>query len=391
MRMFLLTLIAFTASSIAFEQKSDIALEGIAYSGYKDEIATKGSSELTLTNDYFQTDITLEFLYSSEYKQRRYFLLNELYITKEFEDYSVNFGKSVQYWGELEGFNIADVYNQKNYLLDPFDKGAKYGAWGGGITRYFDENALEFGMRFYEEEIELPTDDTPYAPFTSRYDKALRFSGGKYAPTFYLKTNIVSDAYLDSETSIVFLHGYDNKRAFVPKNTTTLTQYAYKVNKALLFAHILYNDTIFKTELAYTDVTDDAQMSDYTQLSIGAEHTLYAPIGSSDITFFGEYYRYLYEDAETLKNVDISEVYDNDVFFALRLNFNDIQSSEIKGGVLYDVRNGEQVYKIKAKTRIYKSIVIKGEYLQIHNVTNETLLGRFGDSSRLRIALHYNF
>ncbi len=376
---------------MAFEQKTELGLSGIAYSNYSNEIVADGRSKITLDNAYFQTDANVEFLYSHEYKERRYLLLNELYISKDFDAYSVSLGKKVKYWGELEGFNIADVYNQKNYLKDPFDKSAKYGTFGADISRYFDENSLEVGAKFYEEDITLPTNNTPYAPLRLEYDKALHLSDTRYTPTLYLKTNLVSNTLLDSETSLIVLHGYDNKRSFIPISTTTLSQYAYRVNKVLLFSHIIYNDTIFKTELAYTDLLDDIKMSDYTQLSVGVEQSFYEVVGTSDITLFGEYYSYLYSDNEKLKNVDISEIYDNDVFVALRMSLNDVRSSELKVGILQDMQKDEQVIKATLKTRLYESFVLNGEYLQINSSTHNTLLSRFGNASRFTLALHYTF
>lgn len=387
----IILLVISLGSLLAFEQKTEIGLSGAAYSDYHNEIAAEGNSDITLKNDYFQTDAEIEFLYSQEYTERRYLLLNELYISKEKGDYSATFGKRVKFWGEMEGFNIADVYNQKNYLKDPFDKSAKYGAWGGDITRYFDENSLEIGVKLYEEDLKLPTGTTPYAPLAMRYDKKLQLENRRYTPTLYIKTNLVNDTYLDTEVSIVFLHGYDNKRSYTPLNANTLAQYAYQVNKALLIAHTIYNDTIFKTELAYTDVIEKETMSDYTQLSAGVEHTLYAVFAQSDITLFGEYYRYLYSDDEKLKNVDISEVYDNDLFLAMRMGFNDVGNSELKGGIVYDIQKEEQVIKATFKTRLFESFIVKSEYLHIHPAANTTLLARFGKSSRFTVTVYYTF
>ena len=390
MRLILLLLFILT-QLLAFEQKIELGLSGVTYSKYNNEIVYDGSSEITLNNTSFQTNAKLEFLYSNEYNERQYLLLNELYFSKDFDAYSVGIGKKIKYWGELEGFNIADVYNQKNYLKDPFDKSAKYGAWGADITRYFDENSLEIGLKFYELDIPLPTNHTPYAPLSMIYDKKLRLSDKRYTPTLYLKTNLVSDEYIDSETSLILLHGYDNKRSFIHIFNTTLSQYAYRVNKILLLSHIIYNDTIFKTELAYTDIMDYAQMSDYTQLSTGVEHSLYEFIGSSDVTLFWEYYRYLYSNNEKLKNVDISEIYDNDIFLALRINFNDIKSSDFKVGILRDVYKSEQLIKATLRTRIYDSFIINGQYLQIRSSAKNTILSHFENSSRFTFALHYTF
>jgi hypothetical protein len=375
----------------AFEQKTKLGVEGIAYNNYNNELAALGNTKLSFENDYFTTDAAVEFLYSSEYKKRRYLLLNELYLTKEFDDYSFTIGKELKYWGELEGYNIADIYNQKNYLKDPFDKSAKLGSIGANVTRYFEENSLEFGVKFYEQDIKYPQNETPYAPLPMNYTKKLQTSNAKYTPTLYIKANLVTDELVDSETSLILWHGYDIKRYFFPISSTTLAQYAYRVNKVLLLSHIVMGDTIFKTELAYTDVSKDTKMSDYTQLSVGAEHSVYDVFGS-DITLYGEYYKYLYTDDTKIQNVDISEVYDNDIFLALRLNFNDIGSSDMKFGILQDLDKAESVFKVDFHSRVRDDFMLHGEFLEILSSTrNATLLSQFADSQRFTFGIDYTF
>ena len=385
-----LLLIMFISSLVAYEHKFELGVDGMGYSKYANEMVANGSAKVSFSNDLFQTDAKLEFLYSSEYKERRYLLLNELYVSKEFDDYRVSIGKKIKYWGELEGYNVADIYNQKNYLQDPFDKNAKYGAIGADATRYFDENSLTLGVKFYEEDIAYPEGLTPYSLFPISYDKRLELSDKRYTPTYYLSLNIVSDEYIDSETKVILLHGYDTKRDIIPSSLYSLSQYAYRVNKALLLSHIIYADTIFKTEFSYTDVIDYTPMSDYTQLSFGVEKSFYEVV-KTDITLYAEYYRYIYKDNTKVKNVDISEIYNNDFFLAMRISFNDVRSSELKLGVLQDLGKNERILKAELNSRVFDSFVLHGEYLHIISDTTDTLLSRFDNSSRFTLGVKYTY
>lgn len=328
---YLLPIIALSLTLFAFDFKGDIGVGSVNYSNYTNETLAKGGGELLFTNGYFNTNVSLEFLYSSVYEQRRYLLLNELYISKDLDEYTFSVGKRVKFWGEMEGFNITDVYNQKNFLKDPFDKYAKLGSIGVDMTRYFDENILEVGAKFYEEDMIYPQNTTPFAPFPLKYNSALELSDERYSPTIYLKANIIGDGVIDSETALILLHGYDNKRYFIVNDKYQLSQMAYRVNKALLHSHALLGDTIIKTELAYSDVISDDEISDYIQLSFGLEHTLYDLFGG-DLALFGEYYSYHYLEDGKIEGVDISELYDNDIFLALRFNFNDVRSSDLRVG-----------------------------------------------------------
>ena len=169
-----------------------------------------------------------------------------------------------------------------------------------------------------------------------------------------------------------------------------MSQYAYRVNKALLLSHIIYSDTIFKTELSYTDVIDYTPMSDYTQLSFGVEKSFYE-IAKTNITLYAEYYRYIYGDDTKVKNVDISEIYDNDFFLAMRINFNDVKSSELKLGVLQDLKKNERILKAEINSRVFDSFVLHGEYLHIVSNTVDILLSRFDNSSRFILGVKYTY
>jgi len=379
---------AFCFSSVyGYEHKSDITINQVNYSDFSNETLLSGQTQLKFENDIFTTKVTLEYLYSLEYSERRYVYVNELYITKEYEEYRFSLGKIIQYWGELEGFNIADVFNQKNYLFDPFDKSAKLGSWAFLASKYLEDDVIEFGLKFYEEDQKYPDNLSPYYPFGSmNYDDDLILSDSRYKPTFHLSYSFSTDELLESETKLIFQHGYDNKRYFIPIDQRTLAQYAYRMNKYLLLSHIVYEDTIFKMEASYTDVID------YAQLSFGVEKSFY-DLAGTDLSLYGEYYRYIYFDDEKIENVDMSEVYNNDIFLALKLNFNDVGSTEFKSGILYDLGNKEKVFKMEAKSRIKDSFIISAELLRILPQDNTILskLSKFGNNTRAMLGLTYSF
>jgi len=383
----LASLCSFTLNAI--EHNSKLSLNFADYSVYKNEVYLEGETKLEHTSKHLNANLTLEYLYSSKHKERRYLMLNELYLTREYDEYSFLFGKSIKYWGEMEGFNIADIYNQKNYLLDPFDISKKIGSIGFDVKRYFDEESFEFGVKLYEEELNYPIGATPYTPFAFNYDTSLHLSDNSYTPSFYLAYNFMSDTNVDSESKLLFFHGYDTKRYFIPTNQTTLAQYAYRVNKLLFLSHLIYGETIFKCEASYTDIISDTKMSDYTQLSFGLERGFY-DVAGVDISAYMEYYNYSYREDEKIKNVDISELYDNDAFVALRVDFADIRASEIKAGVLYDLSKDEKLFKLNAKSRVMDGLVVDAEYLHILPSQN-SVLTYLGDSSRVTLGLTYTF
>lgn len=372
----------------AMEEKSNISAKYIGYSTFANEKMVEGDTKLKFENDFFATNIALEYLYSSEYDEKKYINVNELYLMQRHVDYSFTLGKILKYWGELEGYNVADVFNQKNILLNPFDKSAKLGAWSFLISKYFDENSLEFGIKLYEENQKYPKNSTPFSPFDIKYNEDLKLSDERYTPTVFLAYNFVNDTFIDSETKLILLHGYDNKRYFIQTASSELSQYAHRVNKFMFLSNIVYKGTIFKCETSYTDVISDKAMSDYTQLTFGMENSLHEILGVG-LNLYTEYYRYISMD-DKIKNIDISEIYDNDIFLALKLNFNDVRNSEIKSGILYDLIHGEKVFKIEAKSRVRDNLVLSGEYLRFLPA-DKTVLSQIKESNKVMIGLTYSF
>ncbi|MFA6193062.1 MAG: hypothetical protein WC665_12020 [Sulfurimonas sp.] len=381
-------LFVFVTFAHAMEQKSNISAKYIGYSDFADDKTVEGDTKLKFENDFFATNIALEYLYSYEYDEKRYINVNELYLMQRHVDYSLTFGKVVKYWGEMEGYNVTDVFNQKNYLSNPFDKSAKLGAWSFLVSKYFDDNTLEFGIKLYEENQKYPKNSSPYYPFGIDYNEDLKLSDKAYTSTVYIAYSFMTDELFDGETKLILLHGYDNKRYFIQTAPSELSQYAYRVNKFLFLSNIVYKEAIFKCETSYTDVINDQRISDYTQLTFGVEKSLHEVFGVG-VNLYLEYYRYVYM-RDKLQNVDISEIYDNDVFLALRFNFNDVRNSEVKSGVLYDMKNEEKVFKIEAKSRVRDNLVFSGEYLRVLP-SQRTLLSQIEESDRVMVGLTYSF
>ena len=374
----------------AVEFKSTVDVTHTGYSDSGDQTEVNGDIELSQHGGFFEGEMHLVYLYSNHYKKRRYLYLNELYASKSMKEYRFEIGKRIVYWGELEGYNITDVFNPKNYLLDPFDKSAKLGSWSAALSRYFGDDVLEAGVKFYEENLVLSDAHTPYYPLPLPYNKTLTLQNRRYTPTFYIGYTLTSETFVESESRLIVWHGYDNKRNFIPiAYGQELGQYAYRVNKALFLSHIVYDDMLFKAEGSYTHVIDYAPMSDYWQFGIGAEKSLY-DIAGTDVTLYAEYYRYVYKENTKVKNVDISEIYNDDLFLAAKLNFNDTRSSELRAGMLYDIGNREKVFKVEAKTRLMDRFVLHAQWLHMLPASH-TLLSTFKDRTRMQFGIRYTF
>lgn len=380
-----LILLVFCINLFALEYKSNLSYSYISYDEFVNENLIDVDTKLKYEGESYSINSTFEYLYSSEYSKKRYLDINELYLNYEFSNSNLYFGKQIKYWGELESYNIADIFNKKRYLADPFDKSKKIGSYTLNDTFYFDDSSLELGVKFYEEDIDYPNSNAPYYPFSLNYSDDLQTTHSKYTPSIYLKYGFTSEI-LESENKLIFWYGYDSKRVIVLDNQS-LKQKAYISSKLIYLSNFIYGDYIFKIESVISDVKSDL-VSDYAQVAFGVEKSLY-DIKGSDLAFYLEYYKYKYFN-DKQKNIDISEVYDDDIFIAVKINLNDVDSTQIKAGTLLDKNSSERVLKVELSSRLIDSVVLNGEVLKIV-AKDDSPLSPFGNTTRVSFGLTYSF
>jgi hypothetical protein len=301
----------------------------------------------------------------------------------EFENGDLLIGRSTRFWGALEFYNLTDVFNTKDFLDDPFDYDAKLGAWNVGYTHFFDNSDLSFIVRFGEEKQKMQDKESVnnFLPFD--YDENLHTSEGKNRPSVFLKYSGSGDE-VQVDYSLIFQNGYDSQRymSFDFKDKK-LRQNAYIVNKIMGYSTYIYGDTIYKGELAYA-ISDDDKVSDYGELGIGLEHTLYGFWDKKDLGLLAEYYRY---DAKDSDKYDFKKFFADDLTLGFRLSLNDHSSSQVLGGIDIDMDIKEQIYFVEYDTRLFDKYKLKTSYQHLEP-EDESIFKRL---DRVKLELGYYF
>jgi len=382
--------IALSSMAYSFDHSTHFSINAVGYNKSKSEIQFSGSTELKFKDDGYLLKLLVDYLYAPKYN-KKYIQLNELYFSQEYKSYVFSLGKIIKYWGELEGYNVVDTFNQKNYLVDPFDKSKKIGTWSVLASKYIDNNIFELGLKVSERNQKFPKIGAPFYPFPLPYSKNIKLSTSKLYPTLHASYSLSLDNEARSEFKFIFQKGYDNKRYINQTTMNTLKQSIYKCNKYMLtFGNDLFNEIRFKLEASYTEIDTSAidksiLVDNYSQMAVGLEKTIYN-IKGGDLMLFSEYYHY---GSKNVSNTDISEIYNHDLFTAIKFNFNDTGNSEIRAGLLYDVKTKEQVIQCQAKTRV-SDIVFSAELLAI-NGAKDSILTSFEDTLRTNVSLTYYF
>jgi hypothetical protein len=291
--------------------------------------------------------------------RRRYFDATDLYYKHEFENSDLLIGRNTRFWGAMEFYNHTDTFNTKDWLDNPFDYDAKLGANNITYTQYFDNSEFSVLAKVHEIGQKVQDQKSVNNFFPSSYSDRLETQKSEDRPTFYLKYSAsAEDTQLDY--SLIYQNGYDEQRYLAPVGRE-LRQHAYLVDKVMGYATLVSGETIYKTELAYTK-SDDEKVSDYGQISVGLEHTLYGVWGKSDLGLLAEYYKYNAKDENKLGAKEFGNLFANDVMLGFRLSVNDSADSDVLAGMAIDRDNQEKLIFAEYNTRLLEKYKLKLSY-----------------------------
>ncbi|CAA6810997.1 MAG: Unknown protein [uncultured Sulfurovum sp.] len=342
--------------SIGFESafmEHDIAEKRNKQSALYLELALK--QKISDGQFVFNTEAFLD----KEDKNRRYVDVNDLYYKHEFENSSLLVGRNTRFWGAMEFYNHTDVFNTKDWRDDPFDYDSKIGANNLAYTHYFENSELAFIVKVGQEKQRIQDKASVNNFLPTNYSSDLQTQKNKNRPTLYAKYSGSAEE-TQFDYAVIYQNGYDEQRYLAPVGIT-IAQHAYLVDKVMGYATLVSGETIYKTELAYTQ-SDELQVSDYAQYAVGLEHTFYGVWGKSDLGVLAEYYKYDDQDASKLGAKDLGNLFQDDLTLGFRLTVNDSADSDVLGGLSIDQENQEKLIFVEYNTRIYDNYKVGVSY-----------------------------
>jgi len=344
----------------------------------------------------------------SKHTDRSFVRIDELYMQYEFEDDAVSFGKSIKFWGALEVDNISDTFNLVDFRSDPFSND-KMGSWNFTYTHYSDDGEFNAIVKFYEQDREMSAYPYVYYYFPKdiaisataslplEYDKRVITKNSQYTPTLYLKYSASKEGEYPLDYAFILQRGYDSQRYFTTKLSADgekfITQErAYEVNKLTTYATVVANSTLYKIEALYCDVIDDESVGDYMHIGVGVEHTLTQVYKEADLGLLAEYYRYVTFQKDKFDDLDLYEIFENDLFLGLRYSFNNGDDASIVGGAIVDLEYDESLYYVKYESRIAELFKIKTDFRYIEpSKKHLTSFHYMGRHERFMVELSYYF
>ena len=350
---------------------------------------SKDSSSFTATQtlelNYTKDDLSAYAkLYAQEAKNDRTFArVDELFLKYDFEDDSIQAGKSVKFWGALELRNIVDGFNPQELRNDMF-KTDKLGVYNASYSHYTDSGEIEVIVKLYEQDQKMAGFPYVYYVFSKNinYDDNLNTSKSEYRPSIYLKYSGSTDSEYPLDFAFIYENGYDSQRYFskVQNQANTYLQNTYIVNKFMTYNTLVVGSTLIKLEALYAVVEDEVNVGDYAHLACGFEHSLEDFKNGATLGIIGEYYRYFTFENDKYNDLQLFETMQNDLFIGARYSFNNADDSSFVGGGIFDTQYNEQTYYAKFESRFGNDYKVELDYYYIepskNTLTANALLGR---------------
>ncbi len=370
--------------------------------GYiKDDIEFK--TKLSAQQDYYD-------LKGTQHQTQRSFLrLDELYLQYEMENDQVKVGKDIKFWGALEVRNITDGFNPTDLRADPFYTD-KLGVWNASFTHYTESGEVSLILKAYEQSRDMSafpyvyyyfpeTMNTNFGAVPLHYKDELITENAKTRPTLYLKYSGSTDTEYPLDFAIILQNGYDSQRYYSTDFSPATGDFqakenAYIVNKIITYNTLVIDSTLYKLEAVYANVksSNENNISDYIHLGLGVEHTLTQVYKEADLGLIAEYYYYDTLEKGKKTDLELFELFQNDLFLGLRYSFNEGNDASIITGAIFDLDYNEQVYYFEYESRIAEIVKLNFDYRYIQpSPTKPTAFHLMGAHERLSLKLGYYF
>ena len=315
-------------------------------------------------------------------KNRTHFDIRELYWQKVGESWELLIGLKKVYWGVIESKHLVDIINQTDLVESPDteDKLGQPMALFSWIQPWGDVEI--YAMPFFRERTFPGPNGRLRGPLTIITDDAIYESGAKWRHFDWAAR--WSHSFSDYDVGLAHFVGTSRDPLLLPRitqNGIELIPHYDQMNRTSLDLQATKGDWLWKVEA----FTEELRGNRHAALSAGFERAYVGIRGSSaDLGALIEYHFDSRGDHATTP-------FENDWFAGARLALNDVQSSELLGGLIIDGRDGGIALFVEASRRIGANFTLEVEYRGAMNAPADDPLALFAvdDFLLLEFATHF--
>jgi hypothetical protein len=300
------------------------------------------------------------------------------------EDWDTVVGVSKVFWGVAESRHLVDIINQTDLVESP-DQEDKLGQPMVNLNLLRDWGTLSFFALPGFRERTFPDDDArlrgalPIAVGDPTYDSGAENLHIDFALRW-------SHSFDDWDIGIAHFHGTSREPVLLPVTSNTgqmvLRPHYDLIDQTSLDAQYTNGPWLLKLEA----MTRSGQGDRFFAAVGGFEYTFFGLMeGDSDLGLLAEYLHDGRDDKAP------QTPFDNDVFLGTRLVLNDMESTELLAGVVFDIENQERIFSLEFERRLTDNLSLEVEGQVYDNIDSDEVLSGFARDSFIELRLSYFF
>jgi len=324
------------------------------------------------------------FRYSQHDNKRTHFDIRELTWLLAERDWELRVGFRKVFWGVAEGLHLVDIINQTD-LVENTDTEDKLGQPMINLAVIRDWGTLDLFILpgFRERTFSGVEGRLRSFPEVSVGDAEYENHGVEKHMAYAIRWSQVM-----GDWDIGFSHFYGSSREptfklkALPTGSLQIIPYYELINQTGLDLQLTHEDWIYK----YEGIVREGQGHTFYAMTTGIEYTLF-DLFSSGLDL-GVVVEYMY-DTRSSKNT--LAPFQDDILTALRFGFNDVQSTEILAGVMFDRTNNSKFYNIEASRRIADSFKVDLEIRLFSGAPTTDASYSIREDDHIRLEIGYYF
>jgi hypothetical protein len=308
-------------------------------------IAAQPQYHLKWDNGY-QTFTFVPFIRADwQDQERTHFDIRELTWLKAERSWELRLGIRKLFWGVTESQHLVDIINQTD-LIENLDGEEKLGQPMINFALIKDWGTVDFFLLPYFRERTFPGEKgrllaggIPIATDQARYESGAKEKHLDFAVRWY-------HYFGDIDIGLSHFSGTSREPRLLPETDGVgqlhLIPYYEQIHQTGLDLQITKEEILGKLEL----ISRQNEQGRYTALTGGFEYTFVGVFDSdADVGLLGEY---LFDDRKD----NATTPFENDLMIGTRLTFNDIQSTELLAGIIFDLDSTARFYNLEASRRL---------------------------------------
>jgi len=317
-------------------------------------------------------------------QERSHFDIRELTWLRVAQDWEWRVGIRKLFWGVTESQHLVDIINQTDLVEHP-DIEEKLGQPMLNLALTRDWGTVDlFVLPFFRErtfpgrEGRLLSGGIPIDTDQTRYESGAKEKHLDWAVRWehsFSDWDIGLSHFSGTSREPRFIHGVDGADRFV------LIPYYEQIDQTGLDLQITKEDILWKLEL----ISRKDQEGRFTALTGGLEYT-FVGVFDTDAEI-GVLTEYLFDD----RNDNASTPFEDDIMLGMRLALNDVQSTELLAGAIFDIDSSASFYLIEASRRLGENWKLSLEAYIYADMPKDDLAYGFRNEDFLQLELAWYY